>query len=68
MITIQLFKGEGVQPWYLRFVAENGNKLFTSEGYFSKWNAKRAAKRLTIPGYTEFKDMTAPEYRKYPPS
>lgn len=59
MITIQLFKGEGRQPWYLRFVAENEQTLFTSEGYYSKWNAKRAAKRLTIAGSTEFKDISS---------
>jgi uncharacterized protein YegP (UPF0339 family) len=52
MITVQLFKGNGIQPYYLRFVAENGQTLFTSEGYFSRWNAKRAYNRLVEQGQT----------------
>lgn len=45
MTVIQLFKGEGRQPWYLRLVSSNGQVLVVSEGYFSKWNAKRAARK-----------------------
>jgi uncharacterized protein YegP (UPF0339 family) len=47
-MTVQIFKSETsrVQPWYVRLVADNGEKLTTSEGYFSKWNATRAAKRM----------------------
>ncbi len=48
MVT-QLFKGTGRQPWYLRVVAVNGQVILVSEGYFSKWNAKRAARRLGLP-------------------
>ena len=45
MTVIQLFKGEGRQPWFLRLVASNGKVLSVTEGYFSKWNAKRAARK-----------------------
>lgn len=40
-----------LNSWYLRLVAKNGETLATSEGYFSKWNAKRAAAKNfpTIP-------------------
>lgn len=43
---IEIFKGGGRQPWYVRLVGANGQALATSEGYFSKWNAKRAARRM----------------------
>ena len=45
MHTVQLFKGKGLQPWYLRLVSSNGQVLVTSEGYATKWNAKRAARK-----------------------
>jgi uncharacterized protein YegP (UPF0339 family) len=32
--------------WYVRLVAGNGETLNTSEGYATKWNAKRAAKKV----------------------
>lgn len=35
----------GRQPWYLILVASNGEVVAVSEGYYSKWNAKRAAKK-----------------------
>ena len=44
-LRLQLVKGSGRQPWYLRLLAGNGEILATSEGYFSKWNAKRAARK-----------------------
>jgi uncharacterized protein YegP (UPF0339 family) len=44
--VVHIFKGEGRQPWFVRLVADNGQILSISEGYFSKWNAKRAAKRM----------------------
>jgi uncharacterized protein YegP (UPF0339 family) len=50
-VKLELFKGNGLQPWYLRLRGANGAVLAVSEGYFSKWNAKRAAKKNfpTIP-------------------
>ena len=44
-MKLELFKGDGLQPWYLRLKAANGKTLAVSEGYFSKWNAKRAARK-----------------------
>ena len=44
-MRVELFRGEGRQPWYLRLVAANGKVLNVSEGYFSKYNAKRAARK-----------------------
>ena len=44
--VVHIFKGNGRQPWFVRLVADNGQILSISEGYFSKWNAKRAAKRM----------------------
>lgn len=51
MLTAQVFKGEtswypgGYKLWYVRLVSENGEILAVSEGYVTKWNAKRAAKK-----------------------
>ena len=44
-MRVELFKGEGRQPWFLRLVAENNKTITVSEGYFSKFNAKRAARK-----------------------
>ena len=44
-MKVELVKGKGVHPWFLRLVGKNGEMLAFSEGYFSKWNAKRAAHR-----------------------
>jgi uncharacterized protein YegP (UPF0339 family) len=41
---IEIFKSK--LGWYVRLVAGNGEKLNVSEAYFSKWNAKRAARRM----------------------
>ena len=44
--TVQVFKGQGrIQNWYVRLVSSNGQTLAVSEGYVSKWNAMRAARR-----------------------
>lgn len=49
-MRVEIFKGQGhVQNWYVRLVSGNNKVLNVSEGYFSKWNAKRAAKK-TFPG------------------
>ena len=42
---VELFKGEGLQPWFLRLMSAENKTFAISGGYFSKWNAKRAAKR-----------------------
>jgi len=47
-MRVELFKGEGRQPYFLRLVAANGETLTVSEGYATRWNAKRAA-RKTMP-------------------
>jgi len=44
-MRVELFKGEGRQPWYLRVVGANGKTLTVSEGYATRWNAKRAARK-----------------------
>jgi hypothetical protein len=46
-----VFRGGGRQPWYVRLVSGNGQVLSISEGYATKWNAKRAARRM-FPGLT----------------
>jgi len=44
-MRVELFKGEGRQPWFLRLVAENNKTITVSEGYVTRWNAKRAARK-----------------------
>jgi hypothetical protein len=41
LLKVELVKG--TLRWYYRVVAKNGEKLTTSQKYFSKGNAKRAA-------------------------
>ena len=49
MNTIQIYKGKGLR-WRWRVVSSNGQVVAASgEAFFSKWNAKRAA-RKTFPG------------------
>lgn len=51
MLTAQVFKGKasrypgGFKLWYVRLVSTNGETLAVSQGYVTKWNAKRAAKK-----------------------
>lgn len=47
--TVQIFKGSGLQPWYLRVVSVNGQTILVSEGYVTRWNARRAARKLGLP-------------------
>jgi uncharacterized protein YegP (UPF0339 family) len=43
---IEIFKSKGsLKRWYFHVKAGNGKITNASEGYYSKWNAKRAAKR-----------------------
>ncbi len=44
-MRVELHKGKGLQPWYLRLVGANNKTLVVSEGYLTKWNAKRAARK-----------------------
>lgn len=45
--TIQIYKGKR-SGWYIRIVAKNGKIVADGgEGYANKWNAIRAAKRLS---------------------
>lgn len=49
MLRIEIFKSQyagRTQPWFVHVRAANGEILTVSEGYYSKWNAKRAAKRM----------------------
>jgi uncharacterized protein YegP (UPF0339 family) len=48
-MLVQIYKGKGLKNWRVRLMAANGKILVSSEGYYSKWNAKRAAKRM-FPG------------------
>jgi uncharacterized protein YegP (UPF0339 family) len=45
-MRVEVFKGAGVQPWYVRLVADNHKNLNVSEGYLTKWNAQRAARKM----------------------
>lgn len=33
---VEVFKGKGKQPWYMRLRSSNGRTIVTSEGYSSK--------------------------------
>lgn len=46
---VEIFKGKGLQPWRFRLVGANGEPVASSEGYVSKWNAKRAARKAFGP-------------------
>lgn len=46
---VEIFKGKGVQSWRFRLVGSNGEPVTSSEGYLTKWNAKRAARRAFGP-------------------
>ncbi len=52
--VVQVFKGSGRQPWFLRVVSVNGQVVLVSEGYATRWNAKRAGRKLGLP----FVDLT----------
>lgn len=42
---IELFKGKG-SKFYYRPIALNGEQVYESQGYATKWNAKRAALKV----------------------
>ena len=43
-MTVQIWKSH--DGWRVRLVGANGERLTVSEAYYSKWNAKRAARRV----------------------
>jgi uncharacterized protein YegP (UPF0339 family) len=53
MYRIMVFKGR--RKWYWHLEARNGQVVLTSQGYFSKWNAKRSAKKHAQAGGYEWK-------------
>ena len=63
---MEIFKGEGVQPWRFRLVNKNGEIVSQSEGYFSKWNAKRTAKKIAESLRVELVDTTKKPYKRFP--
>lgn len=44
--TVHIYRGKGARNWRVRLVSGNGRTLAVSEGYWSRWNAKRAAARM----------------------
>jgi len=52
---VEVFKGKGAQPWRFRIVGANGRTTGQSEGYVSRANAVREAKKLGLPVVTEAK-------------
>jgi uncharacterized protein YegP (UPF0339 family) len=54
----EVFRGEGRQPWYVRLVGGNGEPMLVSEGYLTRWNAERAARKLGVP-VVVYKDFDA---------
>jgi len=49
MNVVHIWRGRGRHPWFVSLVSSNGQTLSISEGYYSKWNAYRAARRM-FPG------------------
>jgi hypothetical protein len=41
-----LVNGKGEGPWHIAIVGANGETMLPSETYSTKWNAKRAARRV----------------------
>jgi uncharacterized protein YegP (UPF0339 family) len=37
---------KGARKWFWKIVGRNGEIVLTSQGYYSKWNAKRSALKL----------------------
>lgn len=54
-----------IQPWFLVLVGDNEEPIAVTEGYFSKWNAKRAANK-NFPGI-EIVDTTLKPYKHFGP-
>lgn len=52
-MRVEIFRSEATffrtrsrHKWYVRLRGGNNEVMITSEGYTSKWNAERAAKRM----------------------
>lgn len=45
-VTVTVWKGKGRQPWRFTATAKNGAIVAASEGYLTKWNATRAARKV----------------------
>ncbi len=43
-MIVQIYQGR--RGWHVRLVSSNGRILTSSEAYYSRWNAKRAASRM----------------------
>ncbi len=54
-LVIEMFKGHGVRRWRWRVKAANGEIVAASQGYATKWNAKRAALRIWPDAKVEWK-------------
>ena len=55
--VVQIYRGQGLRNWRVRLVSGNGRVLSISEGYCSRWNARRAAARI-------FPDLTVREVER----
>jgi uncharacterized protein YegP (UPF0339 family) len=49
MVTLEVYRGRGVQPWRWRLRARNGKIIADgAEGYATRGSVRRAAKRLVL--------------------
>ena len=47
IMSVEIFQGKGlIRNWYWRLKAANGEIVAQSEGYFSRYNAERAVKKI----------------------
>jgi uncharacterized protein YegP (UPF0339 family) len=44
------------KQWYFAVVGANGETMLVSETYFSKWNARRQAKKLALANNIKYKE------------
>lgn len=54
-MLVRIKKGTGLKNWRVYLYSENGQILNMSEGYYSQWNAKRAARKV----YPDFHKVDA---------
>lgn len=48
---------KGHMRWFIRIVGSNGEKMLTSQKYFSKTNARRAGKKLAAVFNIAYKEI-----------